>query len=135
MTCATTGRAEHGTTRTSPKSSPLTLGLGWDYYHNLTARDFRRRFDFSGMFAVYFFDVNWGSFDLYFCGIKRGGELPQEQWGEFRRAIDDYLATQNRLKVCAYRALAARWLGDGWYSFMRRIGNLLGSKLLLDIHP
>jgi SAM-dependent methyltransferase len=136
MTCATTGRAEHGTPRTSPKSSPLTVGLGWNYYRNLTARDFRHRFDFNRVFDVHLFRVNWRSFDLYFCGIKHGvGALPQKQWSEFQRAIDDYVAKQNQPKVCVYRALVARWLGDGWYSFVRHIGNLLGSKLLLDIHP
>ena len=42
MTCATLGRGEHGTARTSPNSSPLTVELGWNYYRNLTARDFKK---------------------------------------------------------------------------------------------
>ena len=29
MTCATIGRPEHGTARSEPESSPLTVGLGW----------------------------------------------------------------------------------------------------------
>ena len=37
MTCATLGRKEHGTTRTTPADSPLTVAKGWDYYRNLRA--------------------------------------------------------------------------------------------------
>lgn len=68
MTCATTGRAEHGTTRTTPQDSPLTIGLGWDYYKNLTEQDFRDNFDLDNMFSDYQFIV--GGTDLYFYGVK-----------------------------------------------------------------
>lgn len=40
MTCAALGRKEHGTSRSNAESSPLTVSKGWDYYRNLTARDF-----------------------------------------------------------------------------------------------
>jgi SAM-dependent methyltransferase len=36
VSCATTGRAEHGTTRTSGTDSPLSIGIGWEYYHNVS---------------------------------------------------------------------------------------------------
>ena len=58
MTCATTGRPEHGTTRTTPQDSPLTIGLGWDYYKNLTEQDFRDNFDLDNMFSDYQF-IDW----------------------------------------------------------------------------
>jgi SAM-dependent methyltransferase len=69
MTCATTGRAEHGTTRSTPQDSPLTIGLGWDYYKNLEEKDFREHFNIDSMFRNYEFRVN-GPVDLYFYGIK-----------------------------------------------------------------
>jgi len=69
FTCATDGRAEHGTTRTTPEDSPLTLD--WDYYRNLTEDDFRAHFDFYDLFEDYGFEVNHVSHDLYFYGIKR----------------------------------------------------------------
>jgi len=69
FTCATTGRREHGTTRTSPQDSPLTVGLQWDYYRNLTVEDFRNKFDFAKLFKVYEFAVNPSSADLYFWGV------------------------------------------------------------------
>jgi ubiquinone/menaquinone biosynthesis C-methylase UbiE len=69
MTCASEGRAEHGTTRSDPGSSPLTLG--WDYYRNLTEQDFRAEFNLDEMFDSYYFAYNAESFDLYFYGEKK----------------------------------------------------------------
>lgn len=71
MTCATTGRAEHGTTRTSPHDSPLTVGKGWEYYKNLTQKDFLDNLDITGMFSQYGFQVGFPHPDLYFYGIKK----------------------------------------------------------------
>ena len=65
FTCASTGRAEHGTTRTTPQDSPFTLQ--WDYYRNLTADDFLNSFDFS-CFESFEFEYNPVSHDLYFVG-------------------------------------------------------------------
>ena len=67
FTCATTGRAEHGTKRTSPQNAPL---LKWDFYKNLTELDFRKIFNFEKMFNNFEFFVNEISKDLYFYGIK-----------------------------------------------------------------
>lgn len=69
MTCATTGRPEHGTTRTTPHDSPLTIGKGWNYYKNLTESDFRGVTDMSS-FSTFGFSVNTRSCDLYFYGVK-----------------------------------------------------------------
>lgn len=71
MTCATTGRPEHGTTRTSPSDSPLTIGKGWDYYKNLTEQDFRDNMNIDSMFSQYKFSVGFSHRDLYFYGIKK----------------------------------------------------------------
>ena len=68
FTCATEGRPEHGTTRTSPADSPFTLD--WDYYRNLTEQDFRV-LDLDRIFHEYEFSVNENSKDLYFWGFKR----------------------------------------------------------------
>lgn len=72
LTCATTGRPEHGTTRTTPKDSPLTIGAGWEYYRNLTEKDFRNIFNINNMFLGHSFYVESYHFDLYFWGIKKG---------------------------------------------------------------
>jgi SAM-dependent methyltransferase len=70
MTCATTGRPEHGTSKTSPHASPLTVEKGWDYYKNLTAKHFTEKMDLNGMFSEHRFESNHVSHDLYFYGIK-----------------------------------------------------------------
>lgn len=64
FTCASTGRPEHGTSRTTPQDSPFTLD--WDYYRNLTEQDFSN-FDFS-VFEWHKFEYNAESCDLYFVG-------------------------------------------------------------------
>ena len=69
MTCATEGRPEHGTTRTTPADSPLTLH--WDYYKNLTIEDFKKHFNFLEIFKDFDFIYNLAAGDLYFYGIKR----------------------------------------------------------------
>lgn len=90
FTCATTGRPEHGTTRTDKNSSPLTINIGWEYYKNLDEKDFRESFEesFDDVFSQYEFhstvDYNnptefikkMRSYinpceDLYFWGIKK----------------------------------------------------------------
>lgn len=80
FTCATEGRAEHGTNRSDTESSPLTIKLGWDYYRNLTEADFISAIDFNKYFTSYEFDVNTESHDLYFYGIRN--DHPSE-FGEF----------------------------------------------------
>ena len=86
MTCASRGRREHGTTRTSPQNSPGTQALEWDYYLNLRESDFGH-FDLNGMFENCRFDHNKFSRDLYFLGIKTrltdSRELPWKE--EFLR--------------------------------------------------
>ncbi len=72
MTCATTGRAEHGTSRTTPQDSPLTIGRGWEYYCNLTFDDFMTAFCLEDYFRHFEFVVNPRAHDLYFVGVKHG---------------------------------------------------------------
>jgi SAM-dependent methyltransferase len=68
FTCATEGRAEHGTSRTDPASSPLTVNNGWEYYKNLIENDFTSKLNFSDYFSEWNFEVNTDIKDLYFWG-------------------------------------------------------------------
>lgn len=74
FTCATTGRPEHGTRRTTIENAILLDQFGeWgDYYKNLTEEDFRQVFDFNNEFSQYAFEVNNNSHDIYFYGFKAG---------------------------------------------------------------
>jgi len=67
FTCASDGRPEHGTTRTSPADSPATN----DYYMNLNKEHFLEAFHIKNMFSKYLFEYNPVTCDLYFWGIKK----------------------------------------------------------------
>ncbi len=67
FTCATTGRPEHGTCKTSLVESPFT----GDYYRNLTEQDIRQCIDVEQIFRLFEFDFRTDPCDLYFWGIKR----------------------------------------------------------------
>jgi SAM-dependent methyltransferase len=73
ITCASTGRPEHGTRRTDEFSSPLTAQAeGWeDYYMNITEADIKSVWDVEDIFAFHYFEYNAYSCDLYFYGIKK----------------------------------------------------------------
>lgn len=71
-TCASAGRVEHGTRRTSPEASPGTQSVGIDYYKNLTKEDFESVINFSNLFEKYRFFYIPTSCDLYFIGWKLG---------------------------------------------------------------
>lgn len=76
FTCASTGRPEHGTTRSDGGvNAPLLSNHGeWsDYYKNLTEEDIRAVIDVDAIFKDYKFETNLnpGVCDLYFYGIKR----------------------------------------------------------------
>ena len=72
FTCATIGRPEHGTIKSNPQDSELTINLGWgNYYKNLTDLDFKNHFNFIEMFSDHSFSMNLISSDLYFYGVKK----------------------------------------------------------------
>lgn len=76
LTCATTGRQEHGTTKTNPHDSPLTTRAGWDYYQNLDANDFLNTFNLTQWFDGFHFLMCPQTFDLYFYGIRSNPSAP-----------------------------------------------------------
>ena len=74
LTCATTGRPEHGTTKEHPITSPNTIAKGgeWaDYYKNLTKEDIDSVFKAETNFTSFDYIINGRSNDLYFWGIKK----------------------------------------------------------------
>lgn len=75
FTCASTGRAEHGTRRTTPNDSYGTIGKledMSDYYKNLTETDLNEVLPLNNLFSVWDTYYNNNSKDLYFVGIKKG---------------------------------------------------------------
>ena len=67
ITCATTGRGEHGTTNSkSPFASPFTN----EYYKNISDEMFLSAVDVK-LFSEYELTGNERPYDLYFWGIKK----------------------------------------------------------------
>lgn len=81
--CASRGRLEHGTKRTSPESSPGTQSIEWNYYKNLSKKDFTKHLKLDDLFSSYIFVYNGTSKDLYFVGLKLGENSKTQ---EFRLA-------------------------------------------------
>jgi SAM-dependent methyltransferase len=78
ITCATTGRAEHGTRRTSSNESlSVQLGGEWaDYYRNVTFDDLK---DIIVPHVYCRAHVNLASKDLYVVAIKGGDGVRFDQ--------------------------------------------------------
>ena len=89
MTCATYGRAQHGTVESEPMSSPLTINLGQNYYRNLIREDFEVVV-FEKLFSDYFFVTDYSSNDLYFCAV--GLDVSEEVRGKFKYMKNTCLA-------------------------------------------
>jgi SAM-dependent methyltransferase len=70
VTCASTGRIEHGTYRSNPLDSLANIENIISYYRNLDELDFRRAIDIDLHFGDYFFSQNIYHCDLQFVGIK-----------------------------------------------------------------
>ncbi len=73
MTCASLGRPEHGTSRTSRDQAPL---VPWEYYKNLNARHFLSNLPIIELFSDFEFIENFDFCDLYFLGFKSGVSSP-----------------------------------------------------------
>ena len=131
MTCATTGRKEHGTTRTSPADSPLTIGLGWENYLNLNERDFRGAIALEETLEPLAFFANWVSRDIYMVGFKRGNPPPANAAEQFRVMREHYRGANRRHGLTSgyviMRTLVAAFgetghvIFDGWQPWARRL--------------
>lgn len=71
FSCATTGRPEHGTRRTTPHDSPFTSKIENDYYGNLTEEDVTSKIDMDQFLTYEFISRETWPQDLYFWGIKK----------------------------------------------------------------
>ena len=104
FTCASTGRAEHGTRRTSPNESYGTLGNidnMIDYYKNLTVVDINEVLPLDDSFTVWNSYYNQCSHDLYFVGIKKGGQVHHTELPKYEESsvedTTDHLHQPDRL--------------------------------------
>lgn len=79
FTCASTGRPEHGTRRTTPQDSYGTIGQldeMSDYYKNLTEQDLNDVLPLNDSFYVWDTYYDSSHKDLFFLGVKNT-QLPK----------------------------------------------------------
>jgi SAM-dependent methyltransferase len=109
ISCATTGRKEHGTSRTNPDASPFTVAQKWDYYRNLTAHDLEQGVNLAGWLADWHNWINYVSYDLYFAGLRHGGAAEIDP--TLRQTLDACYALGASAKALR-RGLKTKLLGD-----------------------
>jgi len=115
ISCAAAGRPEHGTARSEPGSSPLTVSAGWSYYRNLSEDDFTSGFPLDRWFAAHRLWTNWATSDLYFGGVKRGqlevGEC-SVSLGTVSPAIEQWLHAYNSAPGSRVRRIIMSMFGE-----------------------
>lgn len=119
---ATTGRAEHGTSRTAVSDSPLSIGIGWEYYRNISAAMFKRTFNLEYWFDDFLIVANWHNCDLYFVGVKKPS-ANGEVLGPLRNDLKmRFRPTHSLRSSCVF--LAAKF-GEPGVDLLRAIWRLL----------
>lgn len=109
ISCATTGRFEHGTARTNPDASPFTSAEKWEYYQNLTLADIEASLNLAGWLSDWRGWVNFVSRDLYFVGLRRGASAALSE--AMKQQLDARYAMTASAKALR-RGLKSRLLGD-----------------------
>lgn len=85
ITCASRGRREHGTQRTSPNNSIASINAGWDYYRNINKSDLIKYVD-EMEFEFFHFFYNKYSRDLYFIA-KKGKSMSPKESSELKKLL------------------------------------------------
>lgn len=111
MTCATTGRLEHGTARTMPSESPGTQSVGWNYYRNLVERNFTSSLPLDELFSSFQFLRNRYSADLYFIGVKTGA-APRFQFdmAALRQQVEATMRRLGPVQPSIPQSAPVRWM-------------------------
>jgi SAM-dependent methyltransferase len=142
ITCASTGREEHGTIRTDPSISPGTFAVGIDYYKNLTKRDFLNNFNINKMFSSHEFLYNFRSKDLYFIGYKKS---VNSKAGLLSAVNQTYVKNSNRaamqrgwlywsvVKACNWsikivEAIVPNWIFEKYIKLLDRTIKLIATR-------
>lgn len=126
VSCATLGRPEHGTVRSSPLASPPTVALGWDYYRNVSERGLRRTVASARDDVLARYWTNWRSYDLYMASL-RGPVTTElrERFNLMSSALDADVRRENRaLHARLAGALLTRPHGESVLAFLRRAKKL-----------
>jgi SAM-dependent methyltransferase len=120
FSCATTGRPEHGTSRSDKGfGAPLAVERGQEYYANVNTGEVWKSID-QAVLSGGFIALNDRIFDLYFVGIKANGHrssttnLSQLE-AKVRATFEDYSSYPSLFSFTRDRSrrYIARIVGDG----------------------
>ena len=111
FSCASRGRPEHGTRRTSALLSPGTQSEGLDYYRNVTTDDLVS-VPFDEWFTAWRAWYLPTNFDLYFCGVRRGGHGARVPSADAIDPLRGLMPWPHRLARLPLRTLAATRLNE-----------------------
>lgn len=112
FSCATTGRPEHGTTRSDGGfSAPLAVGQGQEHYANVTPRQVATVLNGVPL-AGHFMQVNRSNYDLFFVGLKEGASRGDLDSLRSLKVSAENLFGRNRYPGRLPRRLAIQLLGD-----------------------
>lgn len=138
LSCASPGRREHGTPRTSPEASPFTSDRGSSYYRNLSYQDFDNSDVLSGLNIKEYW-INWRNHDLYIAGFK--DYFDRDLWEQYRSAVERWISevnTEGNLSMperTVLRALGPR-VGPRVLAFLApatRLVKLVRSKIRYEL--
>ena len=109
ISCASTGRLEHGTSRSDGGfAAPLAIQKGQEYYRNLSKRQLLQALDKS-QFLTQKAWTNFKTGDLYFVGVKSSEEPSDMETSQEVEALERadialrlFLKRQNLLAVRAF---------------------------------
>ena len=89
VSCALTGRSEHGTQRADAHASLGSAKVYPLYYKNLCAADFRASVNLDGHFSSFLLHQNIFHKDLYFIGIKKSesSSVDRGQFEQLKTAV------------------------------------------------
>ena len=94
FTCASRGRTEHGTLRTTNSHSP---GTNDTYYRNIYKSEFQKSFNLKNLFTKFELFYNIKSSDLYFVGLK--GNNYQINLSEIKKQVKQIKNKNRRIKL------------------------------------
>lgn len=129
MTCATVGRPEHGTARSDPKASPFTIANGWNYYANISEKQWNAAFPLGKWFLRSATWTNWESSDLYFVGLKAPAADNADllgTWDSIEQRASAYVSGVNDRPRLRLRSAFGRGFGDAGFHAVRRAKKLFG---------
>ena len=116
FTCASRGRTEHGTLRTTNSDSP---GTNDTYYRNIFKSEFQKSFNLDSLFNKFELFYNIKSSDLYFVGLRGNNYLIN--FLEIKKQVKKIKNKNRRIKVI--RIILSYIVSDKNYqnlTFLRR---------------